>query len=193
MFSMLELCQFFKSVVQHENVCTYFHMYLRIIYIMLCATWFDSACLILMILLHTYNIPGVPSCHSVMVAYAGADVFALAWQQPSSTPPVTSNTVTYCPTSSPNCGNRKNCISPCVVGGLDPFIEYNFLRFSSWPNIHENKTLELDIIVFTFCTVRKSAFAKINPYFFIFGGICENFVVQKFHIIQYYINVQCKL
>ena len=45
---------------------------------MLCATWFDAAYLILMILC-MYNIPGVPSCHSVVVVYAGAGVFALTW------------------------------------------------------------------------------------------------------------------
>ena len=97
---------------------------------MLCATWFDASCLIQMILC-MYNIPGVPSCHSVMVAYAGADVFALTWQQPPNTPPVTSTTVTYCPTSSPNCTNRTDCTSPCVIGGLDPIIEYNFTVIQS--------------------------------------------------------------
>ena len=77
-----------------------------------------------------YNIPGVPSCHSVMVVYVGADVFALTWQQLPDTP-VTSTTVTYCPTSSPNCGNSTDCTSPCVIGGLDPLIEYNFTVIQS--------------------------------------------------------------
>ena len=78
-----------------------------------------------------YNIPGVPSCHLVMVVYVGADVFALTWQQPPYTPPVTSTTVTYCPTSSPNCTNSTECTSLCVISGLDPLIEYNFTVIQS--------------------------------------------------------------
>ena len=50
---------------------------------------------------------------------------SLTWQQPPNTP-VTSTTVTYCPTSSPNCGNSVNCTSPCTISGLDPGTEYQF-------------------------------------------------------------------
>ena len=51
---------------------------------------------------------------------------SLTWQQPPNTPPVTSTTVTYCPTSSPNCGNSMTCTSPCTISGLDPGTEYQF-------------------------------------------------------------------
>ena len=51
---------------------------------------------------------------------------SLTWEQPPNTPPVTSTTVTYCPTSSPNCGDSINCTSPCTVSGLDPGTEYQF-------------------------------------------------------------------
>ena len=40
-----------------------------------------------------------------MVVYTGACVFALTWNQPPDIPPVTSTTVTYCLTASPNCGD----------------------------------------------------------------------------------------
>ena len=55
----------------------------------------------------------------------GCDV-SLTWQQPPNTPPVTSATVTYCPTSSPNCEDGMNCTSPCTISGLLNDTEYQF-------------------------------------------------------------------
>ena len=51
---------------------------------------------------------------------------SLTWEQPPNTPPVTSTTVTYCPTSSPNCGDSATCTSPCNISGLYPGTEYQF-------------------------------------------------------------------
>ena len=74
-----------------------------------------------------YDISGIPSCPSNMVIYAGADVVAVTWQQPPNTPPVMSTTVTYCPTSSPNCGNSTDCATnPCIISGLGPGMMYSF-------------------------------------------------------------------
>ena len=69
---------------------------------------------------------GVPSCPSsvVAVAHDNNDAITVAWQHPPNTPPVTSTTVTYCPISSPNCGNSMNCTSPCNISGLDPCVDY---------------------------------------------------------------------
>ena len=72
---------------------------------------------------------GIPSCptgvdlDSSTLQNDDCDV-SVTWQQPPNTPPVTSTTVTYCPTSSPNCGNSINCTSPCTISGLDPGTEY---------------------------------------------------------------------
>ena len=70
----------------------------------------------------------LPSCPSSVVAVGKGDndAITVTWQQPPNTPPVTSTTVTYCPTSSPNCGNSMNCTSPCTISGLDPGTEYQF-------------------------------------------------------------------
>ena len=51
---------------------------------------------------------------------------SLTWQHPPNSPPFTSTTVTYCPTSSPNCGNSMTCTSPCTISGLDNGTEYQF-------------------------------------------------------------------
>ena len=58
--------------------------------------------------------------------FSPATGISITRQQPPSTPPVTSTTVTYCPTSSPNCGNSMTCTSPCTISGLDPGTEYQF-------------------------------------------------------------------
>ena len=55
-----------------------------------------------------------------------SDVIDVTWLQSNDSHPITSTTVTYCPTSSPNCGNSINCTSPCTIGGLDPGTEYQF-------------------------------------------------------------------
>ena len=62
----------------------------------------------------------------VAVACDNNDAIIVTWQQLPNTPPVTSTTVTYCPTSSSNCGDSRNCTSPCTVSGLDPGTEYQF-------------------------------------------------------------------
>ena len=59
----------------------------------------------------TFFISGPPSCSAAVTSFR-IDNFTrsiVTWQQPPNTPPVTSTTVTYCPTSSPNCGNSVNC------------------------------------------------------------------------------------
>ena len=70
----------------------------------------------------------IPSCPSSVMAVSKGDYDAITviWQQPPSTPPVTSTTVTYCTTSSPNCGNSMTCTSPCTISGLYPGTEYQF-------------------------------------------------------------------
>ena len=68
---------------------------------------------------------GTPLCPTSVTVYAGADVVNVTWQQ-ATLPQVTFTTVTYCPTSSPNCGNSVNCTSPCTICGLDPGTEYQF-------------------------------------------------------------------
>ena len=75
---------------------------------------------------------GIPLCPNGVdlaqytIRNNGCDV-SLTWQQPPNTPPVTSTTVTYCPTSSPNCGNSVNCTtSTCNISGLDSGTEYQF-------------------------------------------------------------------
>ena len=68
---------------------------------------------------------GPPSC-SANVTSIRIENFTrttVTRQQPN-TPPVTSTTVTYCPTSSPNCGNSMTCTSPCTISGLDPCVNY---------------------------------------------------------------------
>ena len=74
-----------------------------------------------------FSILGSPFC-SVNFEHVRSGNFTgttVTWQQPPNTPPVTSTTVTYCPTSSPNCGNSMNCTSPCTISGLDPCVDYN--------------------------------------------------------------------
>ena len=69
---------------------------------------------------------GPPSC-SANVTYVRIDDFTrtiVTWQQPPNTPPITSTTVTFCPNSSPNCGNSVTCTSPCTISGLDPCADY---------------------------------------------------------------------
>ena len=70
----------------------------------------------------------LPSCPlSVMAVGKGDnDAITVTWQQPPNTPSVTFTTVTYCPTSSPNCGNIMTCTSPCTISRLDPGTEYQF-------------------------------------------------------------------
>ena len=62
----------------------------------------------------------------VAVGKGDNDAITVTWQHPHNTPPVTSTTVTYCPTSSPNCGSSMTCTSPCTISGLDPGTEYQF-------------------------------------------------------------------
>ena len=69
----------------------------------------------------------IPSCPSNVVVFASADGVNVTWQQPPNSPLVTFASVTFCPTSSPNCGNSTNCTTnPCAIGGLDPGTEYQF-------------------------------------------------------------------
>ena len=78
-------------------------------------------------MLTAFSILGPPSC-SVNFTYFRIDHFTrstVTWQQHPNTPPVTSTTVTYCPTSSPNCGNSVTCTSQCTISGLDPCVDYN--------------------------------------------------------------------
>ena len=78
--------------------------------------------------MQSLSLVGVPSCPSsvVAVAHDDNDAITVTWQQPPNTPPVTSTTVTYRPTSSPNCGNSMTCTSPCTISGLYPGTEYQF-------------------------------------------------------------------
>ena len=80
--------------------------------------------------MQSLSLVGVPSCPSSVVAVAHDDnindAITVTWQQPPNTPPVTSTTVTYCPTSLPNCRNSMTCTSPCTISGLDPGTEYQF-------------------------------------------------------------------
>ena len=73
-----------------------------------------------------------PSCPTSFSANRDGDFTStVATYQLATPPPVTSTTITYCPTSSPNCGNSMNCTSPCTISGLDPCVEYNL---SAIPN-----------------------------------------------------------
>ena len=74
-----------------------------------------------------FFILGPPSCSANVTSFRIDDFTRtnVTWQQPPKTPPVTSTTVTYCPTSSPNCGNSMTCTSPCTISGLDPCVDYN--------------------------------------------------------------------
>ena len=54
------------------------------------------------------------------------DVIDVTWLQSNNTHPVKYTTVTYCPTSSLNCGYSVNCTSPCTISGLDSGTEYQF-------------------------------------------------------------------
>ena len=77
------------------------------------------------------SIPELPSCPTSFSANRD-DTSATVTYQIATTRPVTSATVTYCPTSSPNCGISMNCTtSPCTISGLDPCVEYNL---SAIPN-----------------------------------------------------------
>ena len=69
-----------------------------------------------------------PSCSTSFSANRDGDfTSATLTYQLATPPPVTSTTVTYCSTSSPNYGNNTNCSStgPCTISGLDPCVEYN--------------------------------------------------------------------
>ena len=68
---------------------------------------------------------------------------SITCQPLTNTPPVTSTTVTYCPTSSPNCGNSMNCTSPCITSGLDPGTEY---QFTVIPNKNCGSHIQLSIL-----------------------------------------------
>ena len=74
---------------------------------------------------------GIPSCPTHVnfdessLRNNGCRV-SLTWQQPPNTLPVTLTTVTYCPTSSSNCGNSMTCTSPCTISGLLNNTEYQF-------------------------------------------------------------------
>ena len=88
-------------------------------------THVDTAICILKInRLPSSPLVGVPSCPSSVVAVAHENNITVTWQQLLNTSPVTSTTVTYCPTSSPNCGNSMTCTSPCNISGLYPGTEY---------------------------------------------------------------------
>ena len=69
----------------------------------------------------------IPSCPSALSSFRSANFTSanVTWQQPLNSPPVTSTTITYCPTSSPNCGNSVTCTSPCTISGLDPCLNYS--------------------------------------------------------------------
>ena len=72
------------------------------------------------------SIPELPSCPTSFSANRDGDfTSATVTYQLATPPPVTSTTVTYCPTSSPNCGNTMTCTNPCNISGLDPCVEYN--------------------------------------------------------------------
>ena len=74
------------------------------------------------------SVAGPPSCPTSFSANRDGDfTSATVTYQLATTPPVTSTTVTYCPTSAPNCGNSMTCTtSPCTISGLDPGAEYQF-------------------------------------------------------------------
>jgi hypothetical protein len=48
----------------------------------------------------------------------------ITWSQPTTFPP-TSTAVTFCSTSSPDCGNSVTCTSPCTIIGLNPCLNYS--------------------------------------------------------------------
>ena len=78
--------------------------------------------------MQSLSLVGVPSCPSIVVAVAhdDNDAITVTWHQPPNTTLATFTTVTFCPTSSPSCGNSMNCTSPCTISGLDPGTEYQF-------------------------------------------------------------------
>ena len=49
----------------------------------------------------------------------------VTWEQ-LNPPAVTSTTVAYCPTSSPNCGDSINCTSPGIIHGLTSTEDHSF-------------------------------------------------------------------
>ena len=72
----------------------------------------------------------IPSCPTSCTRSRNEDftTVSVSCQQPPNTPPVTSTTVTYCPTSSPNCGNSMNCTtSPCTISGLNVCEDYQLM------------------------------------------------------------------
>ena len=74
------------------------------------------------------SIPDRPSCPTNFSANRDGDfTSATVTYELATPPPVTSTTVTYCPTSSPNCGNYMICptTGTCTISGLDPCVEYN--------------------------------------------------------------------
>ena len=86
---------------------------------------------------------GVPSCptdvQATNVCDSNSCSVSLTWQQPSNSTPVTSTTVTYCPT-----GNSKNYTSPCTITGLHNGTEYQFtvipINISGSPNGYTGNT-----------------------------------------------------
>ena len=91
---------------------------------------------------------GVPSCPNGVQATNVYDSnfcsVSLTWEQPPNSTLVTSTTVTYCPTSSPNYGNSMTCTSPCTITGLHNGTEYQFtvipINISGSPNGYTGNT-----------------------------------------------------
>ena len=81
--------------------------------------------------LHIYlSILDTPSCPTSCTRSRNEDftTVSVSCQQPPNTPQVTSTTVTYCPTSSSNCGNSLNCTtSPCNISGLNTCEDYQLM------------------------------------------------------------------
>ena len=74
-----------------------------------------------------FSILATPSCPINTTSTRNTDFTAatVTWSQPPNSPPVPTTTVTYCPTSSPNCGNSTTCTSPCTISGLNPCVNYS--------------------------------------------------------------------
>ena len=86
------------------------------------------ACLAIIVLfVHNYLYVDIPSCPTSCTESRNEDftTVSVSCQQPPNTPPVTSTTVTYCSTSSPNCGDSMNCTtSTCNISGLNVCEDY---------------------------------------------------------------------
>ena len=75
--------------------------------------------------LHLLTILGLPLCPTIFSANRTGDFTnATVTYEQSTPPPVLSTTVTYCPTSSPNCGNMTCTTSPCTISGLNACEDY---------------------------------------------------------------------